>query len=133
MKISRSKPFSRTVLFLLIISVLSYLLLAHRGAEQIIEDLSIVTVDLLILERDPPSVTVEVTGEVDPCTEHHQTHQTREGNTITIQITTVTTIKEGMGCRDFALPYQETVTIGTLPRGDYKIIVNGVEQQFRID
>ena len=132
MKIPRSKPFSHIGLFLLIIGVLSCLFLTHRGGEQIIEYLDIVTVYLLILESDPPSVTVEVMGEVGACTEHHQTSQTREGNTITIQITTVTTIKEGMGCPGIALPYQETVTIGTLPRGDYQIIVNDVEQQLRL-
>ena len=29
--------------------------------------------------------------------------------------------------------YQERVFIGTLPAGDYTVIVNDVEEQFRVD
>lgn len=41
-------------------------------------------------------------------------------------MTAITTIEEGVAYEDIALPYQETIAIGTLPPGDYKIIVNNV-------
>ena len=98
----------------------------------IIADMPIQEIEVLLAESDPVQVTVEVTGYLpDSCTAHHETHQRREGNTITIQITTIR--PKDLACATVVTEYQEKVFIGTLPAGDYKIIVNGLEQEFRVD
>ena len=98
----------------------------------IIADMPIVEIELLLAESDPVQVIVEVTGYLpDSCTAHHETHQAQEGNTITIQITTIR--PKNIACATVITEYQEQVFIGTLPAGDYTVIVNGVEQEFRVD
>ena len=98
----------------------------------IIADMPIQGIEVLLAESDPVQVTVEVTGWLaDSCIAHHETHQGREGNTITIQITTIHS--KDLFCADVLTEYQERVFVGTLPAGDYKVIVNDVEQQFRVD
>ena len=98
----------------------------------IIADMPIVEIELLLAESDPVQVTVEVPGYLpDSCTAHHETHQAQEGNTITIQITTIR--PKDTACATVVTEYQEQVFIGALPAGDYKVIVNGVEQEFRVD
>ena len=100
--------------------------------QSIINDMPIHAVEVLLAESQPVQVTVEVTGWLaDSCTAHHETHQTREGNTITIQITTIR--PKGFACATVVTEYQEQVSIGALPAGDYTVIVNDIEQQFRID
>ena len=97
-----------------------------------IADMPIGKIEVLLAESDPAQVTVEVNGWLpDSCTAHHETHLTQEGNTITIQITTIR--PKGFACATVATEYQERVSIGTLPAGDYTVIVNDVEQQFRVD
>ena len=98
----------------------------------IIADMPIVEIELLLAESDPVQVTVEVPGYLpDSCTAHHETHQAQEGNTITIQITTIR--PKDTACATVVTEYQERIFIGTLPAGDYKVVVNGVEQEFHID
>ena len=98
----------------------------------IIADMPIQEIEVLLAESDPVQVTIEVTGWLpDSCTAHHETHQGREGNTITIQITTIR--PKNLACATVVTEYQEKVFIGTLPAGDYKVIVNGMEQNFRVD
>ena len=98
----------------------------------IIADMPIAGIEVLFATSDPVQVTVEVNGWLpDSCTAHHETHQAQEGNTITIQITT--TRPRDFACATVVTEYQENVSIGTLPAGDYTVIVNGVEQQFRVD
>ena len=147
MKIPRSHPFSRIILLLLTIGILygtdcgaftknePYILGNPTGriVEQFIEDMPIVHVEVLIAASNPRQIFVGVTGEVGTYTVHHETRQTREGNTITIKMTTITTIEEGVIYEDIAIFYRETVDLGILPPGDYKIIVNGTEQQLRVD
>ena len=100
--------------------------------QSIIADMPIVEIELLLAESDPVQVTVEVTGYLpDSCTAHHETHQAQEGNTITIQITTIR--PRDLACATVVTEYQEKVSISTLPAGDYKIIVNDVEGEFRVD
>ena len=105
-----------------------------RIIEQTIEDMPIVEVAVLIAADNPTEVFVWVMGEVGgSCDKHHQTLQAQEGNTITIKITRLTTIREGVLCTQVARAYYETVYLGTLSPGDYKISVNDVEKQLRID
>lgn len=92
----------------------------------------IAEIEVLLAESDPAQVTVEVNGWLpDSCTAHHETHQSREGNTIFIEITTIS--PGDAFCATEATDYQEQVFIGALPAGDYTVIVNDVEQQFRVD
>ena len=94
----------------------------------------IVEVEVLIAADKPREVFVWVFGGVGgSCTEHHQTLQEQEGDTITIKITRLTTIREGVGCTQEARAYYETVYLGILSPGDYYISVNDVEKQLRID
>ena len=98
----------------------------------IIADMPIAGIEVLLAASDPVQVTVEVNGWLpDSCTAHHETHQEQEGNTITIQITT--TRPRDLACATVVTEYQENVSIGTLPAGDYKVIVNDVEQEFRVE
>ncbi len=100
--------------------------------QSIIADMPIVQIEVLLAESQPPQVSVEVTGYLpDSCTAPHETHQAQEGNTITIQTTTIR--PKEIACAAVITEYQEQVFIGTLPTGDYKVIVNGVEQNFRVD
>ena len=98
----------------------------------IIADMPIKEIEVLLAESDPVQVTINVVGYLsDSCTTHHETHQGREGDTITIRITTIRP-KDSV-CAAVVTKYQEGVVIGALPAGDYTVIVNDVEQQFRVD
>lgn len=100
--------------------------------QSIIADMPIQGIEVLLAESHPVQVTVEVNGWLaDSCTTHHETRQGREGNTITIQITTIR--PRDLVCATVATEYQERISIGTLPAGDYTVIVNDLEQQFRVD
>ena len=102
--------------------------------ESIIADMPIQGIEVLLMESDPVQVTVEVNGWLpDSCTVHHETHQAREGNSITIQITTIRPKDLACAAVITAIKYQEKVFIGALPAGDYTVTVNNVEQQFHID
>ncbi len=97
-----------------------------------IADMPIGKIEVLLAESNPVQVTVEVNGWLpDSCTAHHETHQTQEGNTITIQITT--TRPKDAFCATVVTEYQERFFIGALPAGDYTVIVNDVKQKFRVD
>ena len=111
-----------------------YGILQGRIIEQTIEDMPIDRVTVLIAADNPSAVFLRVLGnEGGSCTKHHSTLQEQEGDTITIKITILTTIREGVGCAQVARAYYETVYLGILSPGDYKIIVNDVEKQLRID
>ena len=100
--------------------------------QSIIADMPIQEIEVLLAESHPVQVSVEVTGWLpDSCTAHHETRQAQEGNTITIQITTIR--PRDFACATVVTEYQERVSIGTLAAGDYKVIVNDVEAEFRVD
>ena len=100
--------------------------------QSVIADMPIAEIEVLLAESDPVQVTILVNGWLpDSCTAHHETHQTQEGNTITIQITTIR--PKDAFCATVVTEYQERFFIGALPEGEYTVIVNDVEQQFRID
>ena len=112
----------------------SYGISPGRIIEQTIEDMPIVEAQVLIAADNPREIFVSVFGDVGgSCTEHHSTVQAQEGNTITIKMKNITTIREGELCTMEARAYYETVYLGTLSPGDYKISVNDVEKQLRID
>ena len=104
-----------------------------RIIEQTIEDMRIEEVAVLIAADNPRQVFVWVLGEWGGCTVHHETLQKQEGDTIAIKMTTLTTIREGVACLGASRAYYETVYLGILSPGDYKINVNDVEKQLRID
>ena len=104
---------------------------AMDGEDQI-ADMPIKEIDVLIEESDPVQVSINVVGYLsDSCTAHHETHQGLEGNTITIQITTIR--PADAVCAAVVTEHQEVVALGMLPAGDYKVIVNDMEQEFRVD
>lgn len=106
-----------------------------RIIERSIVDLPVdhIHIDVQSAASHPRQISVLVSWWGDVATVLHETHQTREGNTITIKMTTLTTKREGVYYPDIARLYQETVAIGALPSGDYKIIVNDLERQLRVD
>ena len=100
--------------------------------QSIIADMPIGEIEVLLAGSDPVQVAVEVNGWLpDSCTTHHETHLMQEGNTFTIQITT--TRPEDLACATVVTEYQERIFIGILPSGNYTVIVNDVEQEFRVD
>lgn len=102
------------------------------GGGVIIADMPIAEIEVLLAESDPVQVSVEVTGWLpDSCTEHHGTQLTQAGNTITIRITTIR--PKDLACATVVTEYQDRIPIGTFPTGDYIVIVNGMEQKFRVD
>ena len=83
-------------------------------------------------ESAPVQVIVEVTRYLpDSRTVHHETRQGQAGNIVTIQITTIR--PKDTACAAVVTEYQEQVFIGTFPADDYKVVVNGMEQEFRVD
>lgn len=98
----------------------------------VIAKMSIVSFEVQLSESDPVEVFVEVVGEFGGCADHHATDQTWDGNTITIEITTITQ-ETRIGCKAVAVLYREWINIGTLDPGDYQVVVNGVKREFRID
>ena len=147
MKTPRSHPFSRIILLFLIIGILygtgcgvftkntnDFGASTGRIIEQYVEDMSIVGVNVLIAANNPREIFLRVAGSVKgSCTEHHETRLERAGNSITIKMTIITTIREGEGCTEEDALGFKTVDLGILPPGDYKITVNGMEQQLRVD
>lgn len=98
----------------------------------IITDMPVRDVSVLIAESLSVQVTVEVVGYLpDGCTTRHETHQSREGNTITIQMTMKRT-KDRI-CTKVVTDIRERIFIGTFATGDYVVIVNGVKKKFRVD
>ena len=103
-----------------------------EGDDTVIADMPIAEIEVLLAESDPVQVSIEVNGWLaDSCTEHHGTHLTQEENSITIKITTIR--PKDLACATVVTDYQERVSIGTLPAGDYKVVVNDVEAEFRIE
>lgn len=94
-----------------------------------IADMTIRDVKILISESRPAQVTVVVTGYLS-CESHHETHQSREGDTINIQITTG---EQPNDICTMPIEYQEEIPIGTFAIGEYKLIVNGTEHGFGVE
>ena len=148
MKIPRSHPFSRIILLPLIIGILygtgcgaftknePYILGNPTGhiVEQYVEDMPVMDVEVLIAADNPRKIFLWVLGGVGgSCTEPHEIHRERDGNSITINMTIITTMREGEACTLEARLEYKAVYLGILPPDDYKITVNGMELQLRVD
>ena len=106
-------------------------LVSRPDPDLILADMTITDVKILIAESRPAQVKVVVTGYLrNGCESHHETHQSREGNTINIQITTD---KQSNDVCSMSIEYQEEILIGTFAIGEYKLVVNGIEQRFGIE
>ena len=98
----------------------------------IIEEAHIQSVEIRIAESFPVQVFVKVIWiSPDACTLPHETDEVRDGNTITIRITT--TRPKDVACATVITEHQEVIPLGRFSTGDYKVIVNGVEQEFHVD
>lgn len=144
MRTTRFQRLDRLMLFVTIISMIScigcsdsiddILKGVDRDAEPDYEivDSSIDEIEILLLESQPVQVTVVVSGFFpNGCYSSHETHQTREGNTITLQMTDIHHL--GVLCTQAVIEYETQVDIGIFAPGDYKVIVNGIAQEFRVD
>ncbi|MCZ6676550.1 MAG: hypothetical protein O7E52_04795 [Candidatus Poribacteria bacterium] len=97
----------------------------------IIADLPVTDVVVEILESFPVQIVVVVNGFLrDGCTTLNETTERREGNTIHIHITTKR--PRDAVCTLAIEEIQERIPLGTFPPGSYKVIVNGVEKDFRV-
>ncbi len=97
-----------------------------------IVDMPVRDVSVRVAESQPVQVTVEVIGYLpDGCTTRHETHHSREGNTVTIRMTMKRS--EDKICTKVVTDIREQIYIGTFAPGNYHLIVNGVKKKFRID
>lgn len=100
----------------------------------VIEEMPITNVEILISESRPAQVTVNATSfpHTDSCVSLHEIHQTREEDTIYLEITWRTG-SEGRGCWDALTEVPVQVSIGTFGIGEYTVWVNGFVRVFRIE
>jgi inhibitor of cysteine peptidase len=92
------------------------------------------TIDLLIMESFPVQINAHVVGWLgDGCTSMGEVTQTREGNTITVNIPT-TRPAEAV-CTMQLVGFEETIPLDVagLPAGTYTVDVNGVTETFTLD
>lgn len=93
--------------------------------------LQVESVDIVQLESLPVQVTARVTGTVpDACTGVDTVNQTRNGNDITV---TITTVSHGEVCAQVITRVTHDVRLtGGFPPGRYVLRVNGFETAFTI-
>ncbi|HYF64684.1 MAG TPA: hypothetical protein VD886_17800 [Herpetosiphonaceae bacterium] len=90
------------------------------------------SVEVQIRESQPPQVAVMVSGTLsDKCTFFHEATQVRNGNTIEVTVTTMRE-KDAMCAQMIEFSTQTIALEGDFPPGDYTVLVNGVEQKFKI-
>lgn len=94
----------------------------------VIEDMPInlSAFEILISESRPAQATVMGTSDSHPdtCVHLHEIHQTREGDTIRLQITWRRRPSERHACGDAVTEVPVQVLIGTFGVGEYTVIVN---------
>lgn len=98
----------------------------------IIREISISSIEVLILESFPYQINLHVTGNLqDGCSVLHDATQKREGNTVTVSITSER--PKDAFCTLNAPPYDEVISLegGFLP-GDYTVLVNSVRENFTL-
>jgi hypothetical protein len=102
------------------------------SGEFIIAEMPINDISVEVLEIFPVQVQVVVNGHLsDGCTELNEITQQREENTIHIRITTKR--PKDAFCILIIKAFQDRIRLkGDFPAGNYKVIVNGVEKEFRV-
>jgi hypothetical protein len=90
-------------------------------------------VEILILESFPVQVQVVATGGLpDGCTELDEINTVRDGNQFNISITTARPAE--VMCILVAPTFEEKISLDVqgLPKGEYTVNVNGVEESFEL-
>ena len=100
--------------------------------EFIIDNMPVDDISINLLESFPLQVHVVVNGTLrDGCTTINAITQKREGNIITVNITTKRP-KDAMCIQVIKMVTERIPLEGTFLPGDYKVIVNGVIKEFNI-
>ena len=98
----------------------------------VIKELPIVDGTAEILETSPPQVNLHITGYLeDSCTTLHQTTDSRQDNTIHVEITTKRPID--LVCAAVITEIEHIVSLGTFEPGEYQAIVNEFSINFKVD
>ena len=94
--------------------------------------LPIEAVDIVVLESFPYQLRAHVRGYLpDGCTRLDQVRQSREGNVITVTITTLRE-RDAICILRIEIVERNIALEGSYLPGDYVLRVNGVERRFRL-
>ena len=125
----------------LLASLISFTGCSREESEYVIKDLPIDDIEILI-SRDAyqsfAHIIVLVHGSVlNSCESPYETrHHWQDSNTVTIEIKTKEVIDDSLDCSANIVEHQIPVYIGWVfskHSGKYKVIVNGIEKEFRVD
>ena len=102
--------------------------------ETVIEPMQINDFHLIGMDSEPPQPAAAIDGLLgDSCSAIDSVSQSREGNTISIQINVRRTTGPTIECAEIAQSYNETLLLeGAFPPGDYTLVVNGGPLAFAI-
>ena len=93
--------------------------------------LQIETVDVKVGSGTPAQVSARVMGHIpDACTRALPPKVTRDGKSITVEI--LGQRPQGVFCAQIVQPYEQTVSLGNLPAGQYSLRVNNVKTEFSV-
>lgn len=97
-----------------------------------ITEIPVDSVEIVIRESSPPQVAAQVKGTLgDGCAELKEIVQKRNGNTIEITVTAARP-RDAM-CTAIAKGFDQAIDLeGDFAPGEYLVVVNGVEQRFKI-
>ncbi|MFZ4713453.1 MAG: hypothetical protein ACOYL6_07075 [Bacteriovoracaceae bacterium] len=75
------------------------------------------------------SVEVVVAGELpNPCYSRNTVSVDINQNVIKVKVTALVNIVEDKDCADMIVPYLDTISVGNLQAGDYKVVINSDSQ-----
>jgi len=110
--------------------VVSAIRALEEATTDLIEPLPVESVSLQVMESSPVQVTLEIEGILrDSCTELHETTQAREGNAVTVTVTTVRP-KDAFCAEAITMITHRVQLDGNFPPGRYTVTVNGVKTAF---
>lgn len=96
--------------------------------------LPIETVDVVLMESQPVQASVRVRGYLpDSCHMFAGLEQRRDGNTFVVELEMTRVGGADAVCLQRIEIVEQTIALGALPRGDYRVTVNGIERSFRVD